>query len=415
MSNELAIAAVTLSLRDMINGEINKTPPAPITLMKEIEVTTLPLQKLGEDAKNQINVFLLNTEPNAAWRNVDLPRVRGGEDGHPPLAINLNYLISTVGEDDNQLVSHYLLGEAMRVLHDNAIIPPAKIKLPESGLGEQLERVTITARSVSIDEISRLWTALQSQYRASALYLVTVLLIESRIGTRAALPVLRRGAGDTGPVITTERSPSIDDVLFDSAMAAARLGDTVVVEGENLSGDTIKVLVTTPRLADPLVIDPEPGSTASRVEVVIPNDAVAVAAWLPGLLMLQVGLERPNVPPWITNSVALPLAPQITVSPLNVVLTGDPAQQIDLDVTCAPNVRAAQQIALLFGDAQLAPLAPPSPPPHPGDPSGLRFRVPPVAGTYVVRLRVDGVDSIPIVRDAHGVMQFDPNQTVTLA
>ena len=49
-------------------------------------------------------------------------------------------------------------------------------------------------------------------------------------------------------------------------------------------------------------------------------------------------------------------------------------------------------------------------------PTTLTFLVAAAAkGKHVVRLRVDGVDSLPIVRaGTPPVLQFDPNQTVTI-
>ena len=49
-------------------------------------------------------------------------------------------------------------------------------------------------------------------------------------------------------------------------------------------------------------------------------------------------------------------------------------------------------------------------------PSTLTFQVQNVvAGEYVVRLRVDGVDSLPVIESATPpLLEFDPNQKVTV-
>ena len=38
-----------------------------------------------------------------------------------------------------------------------------------------------------------------------------------------------------------------------------------------------------------------------------------------------------------------------------------------------------------------------------------------VAGEYVVRLRIDGVDSLPVTQTPSGLLEFDPNQKVTIS
>ena len=51
------------------------------------------------------------------------------------------------------------------------------------------------------------------------------------------------------------------------------------------------------------------------------------------------------------------------------------------------------------------------------DPTTLDFTIPAVAaGKYVVRLRVEGIDSLPItITGSPAVMNFDPQQIVTVA
>jgi hypothetical protein len=416
MSNDFAIAAVTLTLRDLLIDEIRRDPPAPIVLNKDIDITTLAPSKLGlAGANNQINVFLYATHPNGAWRNIDLPRTRGGEAGRPPLAIDLEYIVSAYGEDDSEVVSHYLLGTAMRVLHDNAVLARDRIRLPESGLPEQVERVTITQKPLGIDDLSKLWSSFTGPYRASATYLATVILIESINPTRAGLPVLRRGSEDRGPVASTAFPPYLKRTVPLTRFPAARLGDDFAIDGKNLSSDDIKIFVHSPRLPGPIELAPLAGATPARVTAHIPNDANAVDEWAAGMLTVSLSLKRDDVPVWPTNEVSLAVAPIIAVAPLNANIANPPVD-IAFTVTCKPRLHAGQQVFLLFGDApQVAPAAPPVPPANPGDPSTITFNVTPSQpGQYVVRLRVDGVDSIAGEIDANGNLQFAANQTVTI-
>jgi hypothetical protein len=76
-------------------------------------------------------------------------------------------------------------------------------------------------------------------------------------------------------------------------------------------------------------------------------------------------------------------------------------------------------VSLLFGEREI-PVKTVSTPADTASPTVLTFTVPhPPQGTvgvhsYIVRLRVDGVESIPVVR--HGTrLEFDPQQKVTIA
>ena len=66
--------------------------------------------------------------------------------------------------------------------------------LADNDLDLQPERVRITALPLSLDELAKMWTAFQTQYRVSAGYRVSVVLIQSALPIRAPLPVLDRGA-----------------------------------------------------------------------------------------------------------------------------------------------------------------------------------------------------------------------------
>lgn len=179
MSNSLAIAAVTTTLRNLISQGVAQELGSGI-------VTTQPPDKAREnsDNGNQINVFLYHILPNASWRTMDLPnRVKPGQTGQPPLALNLYYIITFYGKDNDDILAHRLLGKAMHILNDYAVLNPAdiKISLGESDLHNQVERVRITLQSMSLEDVSKLWTTFQTQYRISAAYEVSVVLIESSL------------------------------------------------------------------------------------------------------------------------------------------------------------------------------------------------------------------------------------------
>lgn len=401
MSNELAIVAVTLTLRDLLSAYFaveDENVPDSLGLQSEIRVTTLPPQKVGADtAGNQLNLFLYAANINAAWRNHDMPVTRPGEAGFPPLALNLEYLLSVYGEGDSEVLSHVLLGHAMRVLHDNPIIPRALIKLPQSGLPQQIERVTVTQRPTSIDEMSKLWSSFAGPYRVSTAYLVTVVLIESRRPPRSALPVLRRGPEDRGPVATAAAPPAIVKLRPPRPYTSARLGDELVIEGQHLAGE-LTVRIRHPRLEAPIEIVPERVDEEQLV-LHVPKDAAAAQTWICGVNTLSLLIARPPLPSWATNELPLPVAPSIKV----IGNTDPDTNETTVNVTCAPEVRPGQAVLLLFGDQQVAPV------------SALEFRVQAAPGTYVIRLRVDGVDSIPAIRNPEtNALEFDPEQMVTV-
>src|SRR5437588_12825159 len=181
MSNSLAIATVTAALRNLIQkGLDNDALPVPGS-----KVTTQPPDEV-KTASDLVNVFLYQTMIDGAWRNMDIPRrIKPGETGQPPLALNLYYLLTAYAKDNDftSPVSHRLLGRAMRVLHDHPVLSSAEIKaaLTDNDLYDQVEHVRIAPQPISLDDMSKLWTTFQgAKYRISTAYQVAVVLIESQ-------------------------------------------------------------------------------------------------------------------------------------------------------------------------------------------------------------------------------------------
>ena len=112
--------------------------------------------------------------PNVAWRNQDDPtRVKRGERGFPPLALNLHYLVTAYGEDNDDYVAQELLGRVMQRLHDRPVLGKDFIRRMLEGnasgnLAEQFEKIRVVPDPLGIEEMSRLWTTFQTQYRVSA-------------------------------------------------------------------------------------------------------------------------------------------------------------------------------------------------------------------------------------------------------
>src|SRR5512145_3571232 len=138
MSNSLAIAAATATLRSLLLRGLG---------ISDVTVKPPDTARTGLTG-DQVNLFLYQTSIDAAWRNQDMPRqVKPGETGQPPLPLCLHYLITAYGEGDDQSKAHQLLGHAMSVLYDHPLLGADEIEqatqtdVPGSNLHEQLERI----------------------------------------------------------------------------------------------------------------------------------------------------------------------------------------------------------------------------------------------------------------------------------
>ncbi|HYH84998.1 MAG TPA: DUF4255 domain-containing protein [Pyrinomonadaceae bacterium] len=429
MSNSLAIAAVTTTLRKLIDDQIRREP-AP----QDTGVTTQPPDKVPDKPGNLVNLFLYQTSLNGAWRNADMPgQVRSGETGQTPLALNLHYVLTAYSKDDDkpEPVSHQLLGRAMSILHDHPVLSAADIRdaLPAAerddfDLYDQIERVRITPQPLTLDEMSKLWTIFQVKYRVSAAYQVAVVLIESRRPAKTPLPVTRRGQQDEGVTAQgnlTSPFPTLTKLAFpNERQPSIELGQALTLTGHHLDGNRLRAHFSNPRLDEDIVVPaladpalPTPTSIESAdIALALPDTPAARAEWVAGFYTVTVVVERDADlvnKTRETNALVFALAPRILtrLPATRSAAAGD----FTLTITCSPEVRPNQRAAILFGDREILADA------HATQTDTLTFSVKNISaesvGKHYLRLRVDGVDSM-IVDYAQTPPVFNENLMVEI-
>lgn len=440
MSSPLAIAAVTATLKDLLNdGLLNHD----LSSIGSFSVTALPPDRIstGQNEPNQLNIFLYQVTPNLGWRNAGLPS-RDGTGvrlSAPPLALDLHYLLTAYGSQD--LNAEVLLGYSMQLLNETPVLTRAQLRTVLGGvspvdgsisplpslfgnltaidLADQIELIKITPVFLSTEDLSKMWTAMQARYRPTMAYMASVVLIQASNSGRAAPPVLKRGAADTGPTAIAAPLPTVNGVRpeVSELLPAMRLGDDLLVTGASFVNPELLSAVfeneksnLEPQSA-PVVV-----ASSTRLTVHVPSiaeDANAMNEWAVGLYKLALVMAQPNLPELSTNSVAIALAPLITVSPLNAA-----PGNINLTVTCTPRLLPEQEAraTLIFGSRPVPPTAITTPPDI-TQPTTLDFTVTGVAaGEYMVRLRVEGIDSLPItITGSPAKLDLDPLQKVTVA
>lgn len=431
MSDFLAMSAVSATLRGVVRDSIGRHNLSTI-LGGSPEVSALPPDRVDvdESSPDRINLFLFQATENAAWRNMDLParNGRGERLGNPRLALDLHYLVTAYGSAELQ--AEVLLGHAMFVFHETPVITrdqiatqlaaltpgPLADALATARLEHQFEQIRIAPRVMNVEEVSKIWTSLQSQYRPTAAYQVSVVLIEAEHPTRAALPVLTRGqpvpatGGDEGVFVQAGLQPpvaTIEALELPAGAPALRLGETLTLRGHHLAGNNVRVRFHRPM--DGAIQElPAAGTPSdSEVQALLPSTPLSPDDWFAGVYQVSVLTEQGGTDRE-TNRLPLLLAPR-----LDSVAAVPPAGPVaTFDVTCNPPVQAGQSVGLLVGSRELAP----EPFVAPAD--TLSFTAPsapPLAsgGPVAVRLRVDGVQSL-VVDYAAQPPAFAAGQTVTI-
>lgn len=401
MSNALAIAGTSAVLYQMLNNVFTSTGFGAVTV-------TAMAPDMVQTAQNsaptlQVNLFLHQVTPNAAWRNIDLPSVSA--DGksrlrNQPLALDLHYLLTAYGRENFE--AEALLGYAVQALHETPVLARSDIqaalnappstgnaslngKLDLSGLADQVEMLKVTPATLGREEMAWLWTALKADYRPTFPFQVTVVLIQAQGTTNAPLPVATRNIAAQSGLLT-----SIVSVTLPSGKSAASLGDTVTVSGTGLA-NAVGVFLSNAHLGIQFgPIAPSPVTNTS-LQFVLPNVPPGLSASPPptplaaGVYLLSVQVRPAGFStPVSSNSLPLAVAPQIT-SALPASVTG---VSFTLNPTCSPALLPRQQVSLILGSQEILAV------PFQFTTNTPTFNFANVApGTYLVRLRVDGIDS----------------------
>lgn len=195
MSNYLAIATVTATLRELLRPAVAAGVPGAVVTMQRPEAVAT-----GAQHDPKVNLYMYQVMPNAAWRNHEITIRRAaptatGDRGQDKLEyrqivpLNLHYLLSCYGAE-NELEPQRLLGICVGLLQEQARLSIDAVRntiqaysyLQASDLPFQLEyieHIQLTPIKLDLEEMSKIWSVFfQVPYALSVAYEASVVLIE---------------------------------------------------------------------------------------------------------------------------------------------------------------------------------------------------------------------------------------------
>ena len=439
MSSPLAIAAVTGAMKNMLMTAVNQAG------IGTVDVTTKsPDRAVNTSESAKLNLFMYRVAPNQGWSNTQLPsrNDRGERLTNPYLALDLFYVLSAYEQKDYD--AEILLGYGMQVLHETPVLTRQALRdslqslpapLDTSDIPDQVEMIKITMLPLTLDELAKLWSAFQTNFRPSAVYHVSVVLLDSKKPARSPLPVLARGEPNT----TTGRDqgvalqpnllppyPVLQEVLPPNRQPAILLStnqadqaQVLTLRGHRLDGTSVAARFKHIRTAETLDLPVEPGNTAIQFQVKMPVDPPLAApapqpdphnadSWLIGYYTVAAVVQRSGETlPRVTNELPVTLAPRL-IPPIGKAMDGN---EITFTATCSPKVRKSQSIKLVISDRELT-----AEPLTGAQSSAIEFKTDITTlptGTHPVRLIIDGVESLLVDRTV-SPPRFDPSQQVTI-
>lgn len=223
MSAGTAIGMVSASLRNLLVGEMRLTPAPDVTILAPDEASSA----------RRVNLFLYKLAENQFLKNQDFT-VKAGNPNQlvpAPLSLNLFYLLTPYAPNDPQegnATAHQILGEAMRVLYENPVVPAVYL---DSGLSDAREQLQIASSTLDPEELRGIWTTFSQPFRLSVMYQVSTVQLDRSPAAQQPLAPRVRTVG-----VPDVRTPPGLPMVTGMTPAAGPAGAVVTFTGTHLAG-----------------------------------------------------------------------------------------------------------------------------------------------------------------------------------
>jgi len=181
MSSHLVLAAVSSGIRRLLWNSFAADPTVRPLVGTEEAIVFLNPTDTAKDSGNRVSLWMYLIAENEFIKNAPPRRIADNQEQFPPLGLDLYYLLTPFGPSAE--ADLLILGRSMQALYDNGrttLINPA---------AQVAEELSINLFRRTLDELSRVWEALQEPYRLSVCYQVRITRVDSTLTTSVS-PVL---------------------------------------------------------------------------------------------------------------------------------------------------------------------------------------------------------------------------------
>jgi hypothetical protein len=183
MSEYKVIGDVDEILRQLLWARMQFDSEISSIIRTESQISFEPPFKLVKDIdpeQNHLSLYLYRIVENSDMKNRSLEVKDAHILQYPPLSLNLYYLVTPLTNSTNN--DHKLLGKAIQVFYDHGIVKGSALR---GVLENTAEELRIILNPISMEDVTKLWSAFLRSYRLSVSYEVKVIYIDSERETEA--------------------------------------------------------------------------------------------------------------------------------------------------------------------------------------------------------------------------------------
>lgn len=181
MAEHTAIAGLTTTLQRRLEEALEDTFQSNRPAISACS----PKKMLTEHVSHGISLWLYRLVRNEHRANHPQRRIEHNIIARPSLALNLHYLITPIGLDEIT-IGYPVLGRILQVFNDDPIIYQSEFQGELAGSDEEIH---IVLESLTMEEMNRIWGALQEPYHTCLSYLVHTITIDSSYEPASVTPV----------------------------------------------------------------------------------------------------------------------------------------------------------------------------------------------------------------------------------
>jgi hypothetical protein len=177
-------------VRQRVESEPNLTPFFNAGSGGGMVVSLNTPQEMSEGKIEGLSVWLYRVIRDEQRLNAPPERLGPNQLRRPPLPVRLYYLITPVidrnGNTTGPEIEQTVLGKVLQIFHDHPILRGTDLQGEFSGTTVELH---VRLESLSLEEITRVWDALDRSYQLSVSYEVSVVEIHSEQEPENVSPV----------------------------------------------------------------------------------------------------------------------------------------------------------------------------------------------------------------------------------
>jgi len=198
-----SVHAVSVTLQQFLDAEIKADsflfgPTAPFRTRGMVVSLNTP-KEMADNGQEGVSVWLYRVIRDEQRLN-DPPIRTATQLRPPPLPLRLHYLVTpfttrvNLGDPDTE---QYLLGKILQSLYSRSSLRGADLRGELVGSGAELH---VRLETLGLDEMSRIWEALEGSYQLAVSYEVAVVNIDSALEPDSVVAV-QEVLADVGQIV----------------------------------------------------------------------------------------------------------------------------------------------------------------------------------------------------------------------